>query len=374
MVFVNDVAGVTELPAWMYHVPAEADAMTFVDVVFPAFLIIVGMSIPLAINLRFNKGDDVWSITKHILLRSIGLIVLGVFMVNAAEMNTEENLIPKSWWNVLLYTAAILIWNQYPRANRKMAYLYRVLQLIGIIILLALAVLYRKGEPGALSGMTPSWWGILGLIGWAYLISTTCYMVVKDNLASGIAIFSLLVVISLGLGNPGLSLPAFLWWLKGQSGHFIHASLVFAGIIMTLFIKSTSKLPAKAPLGQLAVLGIGCYIAGFFLRPFYGISKIGATPTWALYSVTCCCIVYILIYWVVDLKGYSKWADFLKPAGRNPLLTYILPFIFYATIGLSFIPGIFNEGLPGVIRSAVFSLLILWTANLLSKSGIRLRL
>ena len=39
MVFVNELAGIRDMPQWMKHVPADADAMTFVDVVFPAFLV-----------------------------------------------------------------------------------------------------------------------------------------------------------------------------------------------------------------------------------------------------------------------------------------------------------------------------------------------
>ena len=50
MIFVNDVAGVKAAPAWLKHVDAHADGMTLPDMVFPAFLFIVGMSIPLAIG------------------------------------------------------------------------------------------------------------------------------------------------------------------------------------------------------------------------------------------------------------------------------------------------------------------------------------
>ena len=56
MVFVNDLAGVGNIPDWMKHMPADADAMTFVDVVFPAFLFIVGMAIPFAVKNRLEKG------------------------------------------------------------------------------------------------------------------------------------------------------------------------------------------------------------------------------------------------------------------------------------------------------------------------------
>src|SRR5437016_4807964 len=53
MVFVNDIAGARGLPGWLKHfhnTPKHPSGMTFVDVVFPAFLFIVGMSIPLAIE------------------------------------------------------------------------------------------------------------------------------------------------------------------------------------------------------------------------------------------------------------------------------------------------------------------------------------
>ena len=38
MVFVNELAGVENVPQWMKHLPADVDGMTFVDLVFPAFL------------------------------------------------------------------------------------------------------------------------------------------------------------------------------------------------------------------------------------------------------------------------------------------------------------------------------------------------
>src|SRR5438270_138510 len=42
MIFVNDVAGAPggTVPPWMRHFPADGDGMTFVDLVFPAFLFV----------------------------------------------------------------------------------------------------------------------------------------------------------------------------------------------------------------------------------------------------------------------------------------------------------------------------------------------
>ena len=97
MVFVNDLAGVADIPAWMKHVDAEVDGMTFVDVVFPAFLFIVGMSIPFAVQSRLTNSNTL-GFWRHVLQRTLGLLILGVFMVNSGEMNIEANLIPKWIW------------------------------------------------------------------------------------------------------------------------------------------------------------------------------------------------------------------------------------------------------------------------------------
>src|SRR5262245_47490510 len=70
MIFVNDLSGVQGVPAWMKHIePHLADGMTFVDVVYPAFLFIVGMSIPWALGRRLEKGEPLRQIWKHILVR-----------------------------------------------------------------------------------------------------------------------------------------------------------------------------------------------------------------------------------------------------------------------------------------------------------------
>ncbi len=82
MIFVNDLAGVKGLPWWNYHLPRGIDGMTYVDMVFPAFLFIVGMSVPLAIERRLEKNPSQLSLWKHILLRFAALAVLGIFLAN----------------------------------------------------------------------------------------------------------------------------------------------------------------------------------------------------------------------------------------------------------------------------------------------------
>lgn len=45
MVFVDNLDFVKGLPWWTYHMPRQANGMTYVDMVFPAFLFVMGMSL-----------------------------------------------------------------------------------------------------------------------------------------------------------------------------------------------------------------------------------------------------------------------------------------------------------------------------------------
>ena len=61
MIFVNDLAGAPKkvVPDWMVHFSdrhKHGSGMTFVDLVFPGFLFIVGMSIPIAARRTFKQG------------------------------------------------------------------------------------------------------------------------------------------------------------------------------------------------------------------------------------------------------------------------------------------------------------------------------
>ena len=90
MMFVNDLAGVKGVPPWMEHIrPSDSDGMTFVDVVFPAFLFIVGISIPFAIGRRLERGERPAKVWGHILARTFGLLVIGFFMVNSETIGTR---------------------------------------------------------------------------------------------------------------------------------------------------------------------------------------------------------------------------------------------------------------------------------------------
>lgn len=374
MIFVNDVSGVSGIPLWLKHMPADADAMTFVDIVFPAFLFIVGMSLPFAINNRLVKGDSFWKLQAHILWRTLGLLALGVFMVNAEGGYNEEAMgMSMAVWSLLFYLCAILVWNVYRFKNKTWAYLLRSIGAIGLVFL---AWVYC-GEDTR-QGLTPQWWGILGLIGWAYLFSCIIYQLLRGRI--------LLLFLAIAICTAWYAITrsdaekdnTVLQWMAARSGHAAHTSIVLCGIVLSLlfFDKEIIKKIYRRFIAACS-FALAAVIAGYLLRPYYAISKIHATPTWCLYSVAICSVLFSVLYWLTDILKFDKWTSFFQPAASNPLLVYILPaIIMYLQIwlGLYFMPAEFHQGILGIAWSVCYAVLIMFLAMGLNKLKIKLQL
>jgi len=368
MIFVNTLAGVSGVPAWMEHMPSTVDGMTFVDVVFPAFLFIVGMSIPFA--LAQHATMPFWKKQQHIVLRAAGLIVLGVFMVNAEEGYNEAAMhMSISLWSLLFYLCAILIWNVYSFKNTSIT---AALRLTGIVGLVILGWQFRGGPNGELH-LAPQWWGILGLIGWAYLYGCIVYQLGRGKIAVLLGAIAFCVAYY-SVGHLS-STPDSLWFAQTENGS--HTSIVLTGILCSvIFFDRRYDRSVQQRYLRAALLIVAMLIVGYFLRPYFKISKNEATPTWCLYSSAICVALFGLFYWLIDLKKIQGWTMFFKPAASNPLLTYLIPFIVYALsqyLNLSS-PEFARHGLPGMLWSAAYAVLVMVVVMGLNRYKIRLQL
>jgi predicted acyltransferase len=360
MIFVNTLAGVRGMPAWMEHAPADVDAMTFPDVVFPAFLFIVGMSIPFAMAQRQAAGDSGWRLARHVLARAAGLLVLGVFMVNAEEGYNEAAMgMSIHLWSLLFYVCAILVWAVYRFENKTLAVALRAVGLAGLI---ALALAFRGGPDGG-SRLAPQWWGILGLIGWAYLYAAAAWALARGRL----------------LPLAGLMLACIAWYsLAGpgaaQTENAVHASIAICGTLTALIFFDDRR--QAAPFARALALAIMLAALAWLLRPYFKISKIYATPSWALYSAAICVLLFAAMYWLVDLKQQRGWTAFLRPAAANPLLVYIIPYIVYALmqyLHVSF-PAALGAGWPGFLWAVGYAVIVMGLAAGLNRMHIKLQL
>src|SRR5690349_1646170 len=79
MIFVNDLILDSRVPDWLEHAKEGEDRLGFADTIFPAFLFIVGLSIPLAIRHGRERGLSHAATVWHILRRSFALLAMGFF-------------------------------------------------------------------------------------------------------------------------------------------------------------------------------------------------------------------------------------------------------------------------------------------------------
>lgn len=187
---------------------------------------------------------------------------------------------------------------------------------------------------------------------------------------------SLVLLVMLNVGDKAgyvdflKGLPRFIWPIG--SGSF--ASITMAGVLLSkIFLEKSVADSIKSKYIWSISYTILLLLAGWLMMPFR-LAKMGSTPSWCLYIAGICVIIFMTLYWIVDLKNITEWAGFLKPAGSNPLLTYILPDIYYAIFGLYHFANIAGEGWPAVIRALLFSLFILGISAIMTRMRIRLQL
>ena len=375
MLFVNDLY-MPGVPAWLGHMQANYDGMGLADWVFPGFLFMVGMAIPFSIGGRIKKGESGYNTIRHILIRSVSLIVIGVLMLNTGRVNPEFTGMSSNLWGILMLTGVFLVWNDYAESDNKF-FTVAGLRLAGIALLVFLVFRFRSGQMVNNGSLITGWWGILGLIGWGYLVAAFLYFAIRDNILNTTVawLFFLGLNILSKLGLLGFLSPAQPIFGVITEGNV--PFIIISGMLTTLIMKKLSPDHKKVIL-TIAILGVLSVIAGFILRKWFIISKIKATPSWGLLCNGISLLLFALLYWIVDVKKKSAWAFFLKPAGENSLTTYLAPDILYYIIFSTTIPILFykQSDIPAVViaGSIVWALLMAGLTALLVKFNIRLKL
>lgn len=382
MVFVNELSSIRDIPWWMKHLPASTDGMTFVDLVFPAFLFIVGMSLPFAMQARARKGETMRQQIQHLLIRSIGLVVIGVMMVSTIG-GYDAALMPISMpvWTLLMYLAVLLVWSQYPR--HATAWVRMAAQGVGVLMLIVLAAIFRAPEGGLIS---PQWWGILGLIGWAYLLAGLVYLAsrrvshVRQQLlllTVATMLFLLLFTWLATQAAPAGSVEPFTLlqrWAIENNTH-THSAIVLGGVMLSVLCYHPAL--AAQRMRNVIVFSALLGLLAFASWQWFPISKIWATPSWALMSAFCCTLLFALVFVVVDVLKVQRWCALFAPAAANPLLAYILPYMLGAAAAIAgwhIRPDAFDSGLAGIVWSLVFAcVIVLFTAGL-TRLGLKLKL
>lgn len=381
MTFVNYLAGVKAIPAWAKHAPDAADAYTFVDLVFPAFLFIVGVAIPQALHKRRLQGESLASQLKRILLRSASLIGVGVIMVNKGAFAPEAAWLPKELWYLLTMSCVLVAWAEVPASSLPQRQRVHLAARVtaGILLVLMLALFRGKNTAGETVWLQTSWWGILGLIGWAYLACCILYLLTRGN---SLALSGMLgLMLTLYVGNR----HGVLHWLGPMHG-VLNVGQVFgstaASVMMGVLVGNwfVGEGAARTPFQRARfffLFGAGLLVAGALVRPLHGINKIAATEAYALVSGGWCCLAFLVVYLLMDVGRWRAWAAPVNLVGQNAVLAYVLPGIvgsLFAVIGLSGWLWPFGSGWPGAMNAAALTVLICAATYTLTRAGFHVRL
>lgn len=389
MIFVNYIAGMKGIPFILRHAKAEMDAYTITDLVFPGFLFIVGVAIPLSLHKRILSGDSTWRILKRIAVRTASLIFLGVIMVNEDHFSAADTGLSQELWYFLAYVSVVALWNVYSKAApRRRHHFYLALRIGAAALLVFLVVIFRgRTEGGTLTWLQPSWWGILGQIGWAYLVCSIVYLFFRGNRTALMGTLSLMIAYYIGSCHGALDfLGPISDFIYSGFKIVIHCAIVMAGVLVgSLFTAERDRVNHMSRSLSVLLVGLGLYISGILLRPLHGISKIRATDSFALVTSGICCLAFLAFYLLMDVLKIRRWASFLQPIGKNPLLAYILPSIMDYL--LSFASWLFHinvwrilwlyrehGGLLGMANAAVMTAVILLVTWAMTRARIILKL
>jgi heparan-alpha-glucosaminide N-acetyltransferase len=389
MIFVNYISGMPGIPFFLRHAETYMDTFTLTDVVFPGFLFIVGVAIPLSLEKRLALGEPLRKILGRIGLRTAGLLFLGVLFVNEHSYSEEATGISRDLWYFLALIATIFLWMTYPKTEKPSGRRLNLgLRTGAAILLLVLVIIWRgEGPPGSASWLHHSWWGILGMIGWIYLGGSLLYLLVKGDRAWLMGGIGFQVALYIGARHGALD---FL----GPVNEFVHVGSIFGShlaivtsgmVIGTLFIPAAAGLKPRSRIAWMAVFGSGLLAAGFLLRPLHGFSKNQGTESYCLATSGILGLLLLLFYWLMDVVKFRGWAAFLRPIGRNPLLAYIMPDIVGSLVAI--VSGLFRldvwkaimpywerGGLPGMLSAAAMTGIILFITWALTRKNVILKI
>jgi predicted acyltransferase len=297
MILVND-PGTWDHIYWpLEH--AEWNGWTPTDLIFPLFLFIMGVAMTFSFASRLDRGMGRARLARHIFARSVILFAIGLFL----------NAFPDFSWHSL----------------RIMG----VLQRIGVCYLAA---------------------GLLYLASWRIEARTEGPRRAKCNwaLIAGCAV-ALLVgywaamkfvpVPGYGAGrlDPQGNLGAYLD-RKIMGGHLWEQSVTWdpeglfstlpaiatplLGILAGEWLRSSRSGSRKA--ASLAAAGAVLLAVGRMLHLFFPINKNLWTSTFVIFTGGFAMLLLAACYWLVDLKGYRRWAAPFLVFGRNAIAVYFL--------------------------------------------------
>jgi len=317
MILVTDPGTYTYTWHQLRH--AEWNGATATDMIFPAFLFMVGLAIPFSLGSRATSGSTHRKTALRIIRRSITLFFLGLAI----------NGFPEYVWNTL----------------RLPGILQRIAVCYALCGSLYLSVRERRQRDRTILFVSISivllagYWAMLKLlevpgIGRGHLDPYGALPAVVDR-----AVFGANHLWQWGIRTNGnitydpegllSTIPALVPTLVGMA---------VGGWIQIFRTASSAAIRTLAP--KLLLLGAGLIVTGLALSPYLPVNKPIFTSTFALYSTGVSLFVFGLLYLLIDGYGFSRGITPALILGTNAILAFVVSSIITTMLDRIHVSGI----------------------------------
>ena len=321
MILVTDPGTYSAVFPPLLH--AAWQGATPTDMIFPAFLFMVGVSTVFSIQGRLQRDTTRGRLVAHILLRSVVLIVLGLLVNGFPFYDLHHLRIPGILQRIalcyatsaLLYLAMIrpagedatLATGARSRSTRTAG---ELAALIAVILIGYWALLRYFPVPG----FGPARYDSVGYLG-AYI----------DR-----AVFTTRHLWAWGL-TPGYGVT---YDPEGLLSTLPAIANTLLGVLTGVWLRMPR--PARSKAADLLYFGAMLFLVAWPLSSLMPINKRIWTSTFSLLSGGVSLLVLGILYWLLDLRSASRWVrpaiDFLCIFGTNAISAFVLSSFITATL------------------------------------------
>jgi predicted acyltransferase len=284
---------------WLQLLSAQMEHATwagfhFEDLIFPLFMFISGVTIPIAVLSKLEKGSSKKEVILKIAKRMLILIALGIIF-NGTLRNGFSNARYASVLGqigISYFIASLIV--IYARSLKN-----QLFWLLGLLIGYSIVQLLIP-VPGIGSGiLTPT--GCMNSYIDRILLPGRLAYGADAEMVTGNGVFDALGILCI-ISATGVTLMGY-----------------FAGIILL----QKDSAPQKK-LRLLVAIGIGLIVLSLCISPFYPIIKKCWTTTYNIISGGISFLLVALFYFVIDVLGYKKWTLFFRVIGTNSIFIYLI--------------------------------------------------